>query len=333
VTTAHLPAGTAKRERDGLSYARVLVEMGALTRAEAEVAEVLDRDTDDLDALSLFAKIKHVKGELSMAVACEAQLLARRPGAGEHTRMHLESILHLAQDPERGAGEFLAVGQFHLVQKPTTYLALEEAFRLYLARRPADARAVCRRVGQQYREKDHEVYRLAVMAEAWICELIGDLPSASEILERLGEERGFETHVDRLTALVGLYERLGSREKLEAAVKICDYLEQSLPRPGVLGRLATLHHRLGHEKVAREYEARQLAAYRRAMHRPSFAETVTVAAEHFLPIERLRRLSFPDATPDPGWCPRSRAIAAAMAGRLDEARSLLAGGTGLVDLK
>ena len=333
VHSPELPKPDSRRESNQLPYARVLVELGSLSRAEIEVADILDREPNDLDALSLFGKIKHIRGELSMAVACEAQLHARRPAAGELTRMHLESILHLAQDPERGAGEFLAVGQLRLVQKPTAYLALEEAFRLYLARRPNDARTVCQRVGQQYRERDQEVYHLAVMAEAWICELIGDLPSASEILEHLGEERGFETNIDRLMGLVGLYERLGSREKLEAALNICRYLQQHQEEHSVLGRLAALHRRLGHEQEALECEALHLRAYRETMHRPSFGETIAVAMEHYLPIERLRRLSFPDPIAEPGWPRRGQAIARAMEGRLGEARALLASGSELLDLK
>ena len=333
MTNSHLSVEPPTRHEDPLRCARVLVELGSLGAAESEVAEALDRDPSDLEALSLFAKIKHIRGELSMAVACEAQLHARRPGSGELARMHLESILHLAQDPERGAGEFLAVGQFQLVQKPTTYLALEEAFRLYLARRPAEARAVCRRVAQQYRDKDREVYRLAVMAEAWIYELIGDLRGACETLERLGQERGFETDVDRLMALEGLYERLGSRETLEAAVNICRYLEEHEVHGGVLGRLAALHHRLGHEEIARGYEQRHLADYRRAMNRPAFSEVVAVAAEHYLPIERLRAVPVAEAAPDPHWPARAHAIAEAMRGNLAAARSSLPHGSELIDLK
>src|SRR5207249_12248014 len=124
----------------------VLVELGDPQRAELEIADVLERTPDHLDALSLLAKIKHIRGELSLAVACAAQVQARRPAPGELARMHLESMLRLAHDPERGAGEFLAIGQFQLVQKPAAYLALEQAFREYVARRPNEARAVCRQV-------------------------------------------------------------------------------------------------------------------------------------------------------------------------------------------
>jgi hypothetical protein len=145
--------------------------------------------------------------------------------------MHLESMLHMAQDPERGAGEFVAVGQ-RLVQKPASYLALEEAFQLYVARRPNEARGVCRRVATHYRERDAEVYKLSVLAEALISELIGDLEAACATLERLGRERGFEADLDRVMALTSLYELIGSSEKLEAAVNICRFLERSFD-PGI----------------------------------------------------------------------------------------------------
>src|SRR5438105_7986399 len=121
-----------------LRRATVLTEMGELREAEADAAQVLEQFPDDLEALSLFAKLKHVRGELSLAVGCAAQIHARNPGPGEVARMHLETLLHLAQDPERGAGEFLAVGQFQLVQKPAAYLALESTFQHYVQRRPHD---------------------------------------------------------------------------------------------------------------------------------------------------------------------------------------------------
>ena len=57
---------------DQLAHAKVLVELGELHLAEIEVAEVLDEHPDDLTALNLFAKIKHIRGELSQAIACLA---------------------------------------------------------------------------------------------------------------------------------------------------------------------------------------------------------------------------------------------------------------------
>src|SRR5213594_1696768 len=242
-----------------LEEARVLVELGELTQAEAEVAAILEESADDLEALRLYSKIKHMRGQLSLALACYAQLQARSSGPGESARMHLEAMLRMAQDPERGAGEFLAVGQ-RLVQKPTAYLALDDAFRLYVARHPHEARAVCRRAAARYRERDPEVYRLSVLADAWISELSGDLEAACAALEQLGRERGFEADLDRVTTLVGLYELIGTRDKLEAAVNICRFLERSFGPRFVAGRLALLERRLGRDaRVGHPRRARDRA--------------------------------------------------------------------------
>jgi len=70
---------TVQREQR-LEEARVLVELGELTQAEAEVAAILEDSADDLEALRLFSKIKHMRGQLSLALACYAQLQARGTG-------------------------------------------------------------------------------------------------------------------------------------------------------------------------------------------------------------------------------------------------------------
>src|SRR6185436_20426120 len=87
-----------QRLAERLRYAKVLVEIGHLRRAEHEVAEILDQSPEQTEALSLFTKIKHIRGQLSLAVACSVQLQSRQAGSGQ-ARMHLESMLRLAQDP------------------------------------------------------------------------------------------------------------------------------------------------------------------------------------------------------------------------------------------
>jgi len=315
-----------------LRYAKVLIELGELNQAEFEVAEALDESPEHLEALSLFAKLKHIRGQLSLAVACAAQIQSKSSG-GERARMHLESMLHLAQDPTRGAGEFLALGQFQLVQKPTAYLALEEAFRQYVNRRPNEACATCRQVANRYRTRERDVYKLAVLAEAWLYELIGDLEVAGEILETLGRERGFETDLDRLLALVSLYEKSATRERLESAVNICRYLEQHSAETSIIGRLAILHRRLGNQEEASQYEERHLTLYRRMMHRADFDDVVSVAARHFLPLEMLRKLRLPDAKLPPAATPRETAIALAIQGDFQGARNLFSKESDLLDWK
>src|SRR5882724_4111936 len=125
-----------------LRYAKVLVALGELAEAEDEVAARLEEAPEDLTALNLFAKIKHIKGELSEAVACWAQLHARSQH-NELTMMRLAVLLELARDPERHAGNYLALGHFPLAHSPTAPLELEEAFRHLLARRPHEAKATC----------------------------------------------------------------------------------------------------------------------------------------------------------------------------------------------
>jgi len=325
-------ATTLTNIEERLRYAKVLVELRELNQAELEVAEVLDENPEHLEALSLFAKLKHIRGQLSLAVACTAQIQSKHPG-GEGSRMHLESMLHLAQDPSRGAGEFIALGQFQLVQKPTAYLALEEAFRQYVNRRPNEACATCRQVANRYRGRERDVYKLAVLAEAWLYELIGDLEVAGEVLETLGRERGFETDIDRLLALVSLYEKSASRERLESAVNICRYLEQHSAETSVVGRLALLHRRLGSQQEATEYEARHLALYRRMMHRADFDDAVSVAARHFIPLELLRDLRLPDTKLPPAASPRENAVALALRGDLAGAKALFAKGNDVLDSK
>ena len=316
-----------------IRYAKVLVEIGDLTLAEMEVAYVLEEAPEHLEALSLFAKLKHMRGQLSLAVACTAQIQSKQSTSAVQARMHLESMLHLAQDPTQGAGEFLAMGQFQLVQKPTAYLALEEAFRLYVARRPNEACATCRTVATRYRDRDPEVYKLAVLAEGWIYELIGDFEVAIQILEQLGLERGYETDMDRLLALVALYERTGSRERLESAVNIGKYLERNYGDPHVLGRLAILYRRLGDQAAAVEYERKHLQAYRRMMHRAEFPEVVQVASRRFLPIERLRTIRFPESVLPPAPPEREAALAAAIRGETAAAKRMFSRGSNLLDLK
>ena len=316
-----------------LRYAKVLVEIGQLGRAEQEVAEILDENPEHLEALSLFTKVKHMRGQLSLAVACSVQVQSRQTASGGQARMHLESMLHLAQDPSHGAGEFLAIGQFQLVQKPTAYLALEDAFRLFVARRPNEASATCRQVANRYHDSDHEVYKLAVLAESWIYELIGNLELATEILERLGRERGFETDLDRLHALVALYEKVGTRSALESVLNICKYLESHSDGTGILGRQAVLYRRLGDEATAKEYEHRHLVAYLRSMHRPSFEEVIAAAATHFLPLERLRGIRFLDTELPPKPSPREAALARALLGDAEGAKKTLASSTELLDIK
>jgi tetratricopeptide (TPR) repeat protein len=300
-------------ESDRLDYARVLVEVGELFDGEEQVDVALAERPEDVVTLDLVAKIKHMRGELSAAIACWAQVYARSP-QGEMALMRLASMLNLARDPERGAGEFLALGRDQLWRKPRAHLELEEVFRLYVARRPDEASAACRRLEERYRGRDAELYKMAVLARAWIAELSGDLDSACSVLEELGFERGFERDPDRARALSRAYELLGTREHLERAVNICLHLEQGLEKVTNLGRLAKLYRALGQEEEAAQYDRRFLLAFRRRMHRPSFEETVKAAARRYIPLKLLGGIRFPEVSYGDEWSSRERACALALTG-------------------
>jgi len=341
---------------EGLRLVSVLVEIGELGAGETRLLQLLAEQPQDREALSLLAKIKHIRGELSAAFACWAQVhTLAAEGQGAH--MRLASMLRLAQDPERGAGEFLALGQNQLWRKPAALLELEGAFRLFVALRPDEARAACARLAQKSREQDRDLYKLAVLAEAWIAELAGDPARAAEVLEQLGNERGFGGDTDRALALVRVYELLGRAEDLEKAIHVCEYLLRTLrsfERVIALGRLAVLCCSAGRQADADDYDRQFLAAFQAGMHRPTLADAVAAAARHYLPLPRLAAARFV-AGADPAAAPaemaeireipeipalppagaelRHQAIAMALAGNRAGARALLERGGEVLDRK
>lgn len=321
-------AYTSNEQR--LNHARVLVELRDLHAATLLIADILDDDSEMLGALNLLARIKHMRGELSQAVTCWAQLLAHAE-TSEHALTQLRAIMNVAQDPERGGGEFLALAPFQLARKPAAQLALEDAFQLFLARQPEGAQLRCREIAYKYRTKDPQTYKLAVLAEAWLAELSGDFSEARAVLEHLGTERGFETDTDRVLALERIYERIGTPEALEAAVNICLYLERTFHKISVLSRLAALYRRLDQPSRAAEYEARYLSAFRKRMHRLSLADIARVAARHYLPLPRLQDIRFYDAALTDTASRRELAIASCLLGDLPGAVELLAQGEDPLD--
>src|SRR5262245_32312966 len=232
-----------------LSLARVLVEIGELYDAELQLASALEEQPDDLTALDLLAKIKHMRGELTSALALWAQVHEPSPRSPAGP-IRLASVLQLARDTARGGGEFLALGHYQLWRKPVAHLELEEVFRHFLDRRPDLALEGCEQLVRKYQGKDPELYKLAVLAKAWVSELSGDLEPARSILEELGRERGFETDSDRILALARLYEQIGTDELLEKAIHIYAFFARSFEKVSVLGHLASLHRRLGHDEEA-----------------------------------------------------------------------------------
>jgi len=315
-----------------LRHAKLLVALGELGEAEDEVAARLESAPEDLTALNLFAKIKHIKGELSEAVACWAQLHARSQH-NELTLMRLAVLLELARDPERHAGNYLALGQFALAHSPTAPLELEEAFRHLLARRPNEAKATCEQLAARHRHRDTDLYKLCVMAKAWIAELSGEPDVARSILENLGQERGFETDTDRVLSLARVYERSSDPAALEKAVHIYQFITRSFEKLSAQAHLATLYRKLGNTELAERHERAFLIAFERRMHRLSRAEIARAAAQHYVPLDRLKSVH-PSTGEDTDLAPgRERGLFQYLSGDETSARTYFESATDLLDRK
>ncbi len=331
--TASRAAAAETTPEDRLRYATLLVEVGELWDAEVEADEALEERPDDVGALDLLAKIKHLRGQLSEALAYWGQVNARVPQK-ELAQMRLSSILQMAREPERGgSGEFVFLGPNQLWRKPAAYRELEGVFRLFLARQPVEARERCERLVQKYRARDADVFKLAFLAKAWIAELSGELDRARGDLEELGEERGFESDVDRLSALARLYETDGGPALLEKAVNIYRHFAGRAERVSVLGHLAWLCRRLGRVAEAAAYEERFLELFRRRMHRSSFADTVRILARRYVPLYKLAGVRFADTKGPESPGRREEALVRALRGDVGPARELLRQGTERLDVK
>lgn len=323
----------APEQDERLDLACVLVEIGELYDAEVQLATVLEERPDNLRALDLLAKIKHMRGELTDALALWAQVHERSPRS-QAGLIRLASVLQLARDTARGGGEFLALGHFQLWRKPAAHLELEEVFRSFLARRPDQALERCDQLVRKYQGKDGELYKLAVLAKAWVSELSGDLDAARSILEELGLERGFETDSDRILALARLYEQIGAPELLEKAVHIYAFFERSYEKVSVLGHLASLHRKLAHDDEAARYEERFVALFRHRLHRPSREEATRAAARFYVPLPKLATATLHGLPASlPGLSRREQAVQLALRGDLAGARTHFAPGGELLDLK
>jgi len=326
--------------RDPLATAKVLVEIGELDEAEAEVVRILAESNDEHDARGLLGRIKHMKGELTQAFTCWAQVRAQRPESGG-AQMRLNTMMQLAQDPERGAGEFLALGRTHLWRKPVQMLELEHVFQLFVRRQPEEARAACELLASKYSSSDPQLYKLAVLGQAWIAELSGDLDLARRILEDLGRERGFEEDVDRALALTRIYPQLRGAENLRKAVHVCEFLARTLrsfQQVCALGTLAALHRELGDLEEAARWDAEFLAAFQIKMYRVSLAEAIAVAARRYVPLDKLASMRFthrrsPRQEASAGSAGRRRGLALALTGEPARAAEQFRRGGELLDLQ
>ncbi len=302
-----------------LMRGRALIEIGWIHEAEREAACALVEMPDSLDALSMVAKIKHMKGELTEALACWAQIHARSP---RHAFDQLPPGMLLHQ----GADSAPHPGSDHLAH----------ATALLRERRPREALAWCDGVAATHRGRNANHYKMAAMRAAWIAEIGGDVEAARLRLEALGRDKGFEHDLDRLFALARVCVRIGAGEALASAARICRHVLADHEREGreqlsLLGHLAMVERRAGNLEVAVELDERFLRATRRRMHRATLHDLVRTAATDYLPISRLRAARPAETELPDGLLPRERAIAHAIRGEFQRARDILAPGDHWLD--
>jgi tetratricopeptide (TPR) repeat protein len=281
----------------GLLRGRVFVELGWMLEAELEVARMMEVAPDSLDALSLLAKIKHIKGELSHAIACWAQLY-------DLSRRELAGVEHDPRSKE-----------------------LEPALALLRENRIDEARVWCDGLVHRARDRDPSLYKLGVIAGSWLAEVSRDIVGDRVQLEQLGHERRFAHDFDRLIALVRVYDQLASPEAAEAGVKVCRYLIDQLDarrveKLSLHGLLASLERRAGRIVLADELDARFCDAFRRRMHRANVHDLVRVAAQGYIPLSELRAARRDHEPLSDDLSRRERAIAEAMRGNSGDARAL-----------
>jgi tetratricopeptide (TPR) repeat protein len=135
-----------------------------------------------------------------------------------------------------------------------------------------------------------------------------------------------------------VYETLAAPERLGAAIKIYRHLEREYSTDGtdklqLVSNLAALYRRLEMQPAALEYERKFVTAFRRRMHRPSFADTVRAAARRYIGLRHLLGIRFVSTTPPDSATIRERGIAAALTGEAGLARERLSSGDALLDRK
>ena len=134
------PVTISDSGEDRLRYGTVLAELGDLYDAEIEAEAFLEERSEDLTGIDLLAKIKHMRGELSEAIAWWAEVHEKAPQE-QAAQIRLNSLLQFARESERGPGNFVALGPLQFWRKPAALLELERAFRLFVEQRPDEARA------------------------------------------------------------------------------------------------------------------------------------------------------------------------------------------------
>ncbi len=281
---------SSRRARAHLAIARLCFEAGLSDRAEAEARTALGLAKHDEDTLTLLAAIHHQRGELGTAIRLHTEVASRKtsePSALTDLGRLFEASLRAEPPPSRPytlAPEAPAT--------PAGMADLEHAFRLSFTGNLQQALRIVDRVATRARTEARSLYKLAMLERAFLLEQAHDVRGAIETLERLADEPGLASDVERLLCLSMLYEREGTMERIRRALRAVRYAYLVTRRPTLLRRISRLVSKLGHLHLAEQFEARYLDVFRRRMHALPLREAAAGLRSAYIPPEGLARLTF-----------------------------------------
>ncbi|MDI1434369.1 S16 family serine protease [Polyangium sorediatum] len=278
-----------RRAEAHIVVARLSFEARLSDRAEVEAHAALALAPDDEAALGLLAAIHHARGELGAAITLHSEMAARAGGEPSalatlgrlfEASMREESPSARAPHVAPEAGPFTGLSE------------LEHAFRVAFAGNLQGALRIVDRVAARARTEARGVYKLAMLERAFLLEQAQDVRGAITTLERLADEPGLASDVERLLCLSLLYEREGTPERIRRALRAVRYAYLVTRRPTLLRRIARLVGKLGHTRLAELFEARYLEVFRRRMHVLSLREAARALPTVYVPPEGLSVLPF-----------------------------------------
>lgn len=279
-----------RRKRKHLLVARLCFEAGLSDQAEAETRKVLELAADDESALMLLAAIHHQRGELGACIRLHSEVAQKNP-VEPSALAELGRIFESSLRPEPPTVRPATVNM-EPISTPPGMADLEHAFRLSFSGNLQQALRVVDRVATRARTETRALYKLAILERAFLQEQAHDLRGAIVTLERLADEPGLASDVERLLCLSMLYEREGTVERIRRALRAVRHAYLVTRRPTLLRRISRLLGKLGHEQLAEAFEARYDQLFQRRLHALTLREVASALPHVYIPPEGLSRLPF-----------------------------------------
>jgi len=270
--------------------ARLCFAAGLSDQAEAEARAALAIFQNDEPTSTLLAAILHQRGELGRAIRIHADL-ARHYPAEASALVELSRLFEASLRPDPPILRAPA-GHAELAPPQPGMHELEHALRLSFSGNLQQALRVVDRVALRARGETRSLYKLAILERAFLLEQAQDIRGAIQTLERLADEPGLASDIERLLCLSMLYEREGTVERIRRALRAVRHAYVVTRKPSLLRRIARLVGKLGHNHLATAFERRYFDIFQKRMHALTLSETVSALRFVYLPPESLSQLSF-----------------------------------------